>query len=77
MAAIQGKTAHQIFGSPDEMKLKSCMTLFEAVASDEPVFRQVLERFFEGKCDDVTAGLLGDTPTVNVDVRMSQYRGRC
>jgi uncharacterized protein (DUF1810 family) len=72
VAAIQGKTAHQIFGSPDEMKLKSCMTLFEAVARDEPVFRQVLERFFEGKRDEVTAGLLGDTPTVDVDVEMNR-----
>lgn len=63
VAAIQGKTAQQIFDSPDEMKLKSCMTLFEAVAPYEPVFRQVLDRFFEGKPDLVTSGLLGNTPT--------------
>ncbi|MBC7605003.1 MAG: DUF1810 family protein [Ramlibacter sp.] len=63
VAALQGKTAHEVLGSPDDMKLKSCMTLFEAVAPDEPVFRQVLERYFEGERDEVAIGLLGGTTT--------------
>lgn len=40
--------AHAIFHSPDDLKFRSCMTLFAAVAPEEPVFGQALERFFEG-----------------------------
>jgi uncharacterized protein (DUF1810 family) len=50
--AVEGKTAHEIFGSPDDMKLRSCMTLFAAVVEDEPIFGQVLTRFFNGQPDD-------------------------
>ena len=57
--AVQGKTAHDIFGSPDDMKLRSCMTLFEMVASDEPAFQRVLTKYSDGKRDDFTVGLLG------------------
>jgi len=57
--AVQGKTAHDIFGSPDDVKLRSSMTLFEAVAPDEPAFGQVLERYFEGERDGETLRLLG------------------
>lgn len=52
-------TAHDIFGSPDDLKLRSCMTLFEAAAPEEPIFAQVLERFYDGKRDDATLRLLG------------------
>ena len=45
------QSAHEIFGSPDDLKLRSCMTLFAEVAEEEPVFNQVLERFFDGKPD--------------------------
>ena len=37
LATRRDKTAHDIFGSPDDLKLRSCMTLFDAVAPDEPV----------------------------------------
>lgn len=57
--AVQGETAHDIFGSPDDLKLRSCMTLFDVVASDEPIFSRVLTKYFDGKRDDVTVGLLG------------------
>lgn len=57
--AVQGRTAHDIFGSPDDLKLRSCMTLFDVVASDEPIFSRVLTKYFDGKRDDVTVGLLG------------------
>src|SRR5690606_16550261 len=36
---VDGKTAHQIFGSPDDLKFRSCMTLFAAVCPDDPLFR--------------------------------------
>ena len=51
-------TAHEIFGSPDDLKFKSCLTLFTQVAPDEPVFKQALARFFGGKLDDSTLKLL-------------------
>jgi uncharacterized protein (DUF1810 family) len=55
---VQGRSAHQIFGSPDDLKLCSCMTLFEAAAPVEPVFEQVLERYFDGVRDHATLALL-------------------
>ncbi|MGZ5215824.1 MAG: DUF1810 domain-containing protein [Caldimonas sp.] len=56
--ATQGKTAHDIFGSPDDLKLRSCMTLFGAVAPEEPAFRDVLARFYGGEPDPATLVLL-------------------
>ena len=47
-------TAHAIFGSPDDLKLCSCMTLFEAAAGGEPVFAAVLEAFYAGRRDPLT-----------------------
>ena len=52
------KTAHEIFGSPDDMKLKSSMTLFSLVPGADPVFQEVLDVFFEGKKDPKTLELL-------------------
>lgn len=56
--AVEGRSAHQIFGSPDDLKLRSCMTLFEAAAPSEPVFAQVLERFYAGDRDPLTLAAL-------------------
>lgn len=56
--ALHGKTAHEIFGSPDDLKLRSCMTLFEAVAPDEPVFAEVLARYFGASRDELTLAQL-------------------
>lgn len=52
--AVEDKSAHDIFGSPDDLKLRSCMTLFEAVAPEEPAFAQVLERYYQGQRDPAT-----------------------
>lgn len=52
-------TAHDILGSPDDLKLRSCMTLFAQVAPEEPVFQQVLARFYGGLPDESTLKLLG------------------
>jgi len=59
-ALLQSNTndAYQIFGSPDDVKLKSSMTLFGAVDDEQPVFQQVLDKFFGGKRDDATLRLL-------------------
>lgn len=53
-----GRSAHQIFGSPDDLKLCSCMTLFEQ-AAPHPAFTGVLERFYGGERDSLTLKLLG------------------
>lgn len=52
--AHRGRSAHAIFGSPDDLKLCSCMTLFEAAVPEEPVFAAVLDAFFEGLRDPLT-----------------------
>jgi len=56
--AVKGKTANDIFGSPDDIKLRSCMTLFDTVVRDEEVFARVLDRFFNGERDPETLRLL-------------------
>lgn len=56
--AAGGKTVHEIFGSPDDLKFRSCMTLFARVAPEEPVFSQALELFFGGQQDQMTLNLL-------------------
>jgi uncharacterized protein (DUF1810 family) len=56
--AAGDKTAHEIFGSPDDLKFRSCMTLFSHVAPNEPVFSQALQRFFSAQPDDLTRALL-------------------
>ena len=52
------KTAYDIFGSPDDMKLRSSMTLFCSVGSTLPIFQQVLDMFFDGKKDEKTLQLI-------------------
>lgn len=58
---IVGRQALAIFGSPDELKMRSCATLFASV-SDDPVFDQLLEKYFNGQQDTETLRLLHDTP---------------
>jgi uncharacterized protein (DUF1810 family) len=50
---IVGRSALEIFGSPDDMKLRSCATLFAAVSDDE-VFEQLLQKYFNGQADKET-----------------------
>lgn len=50
----RNKTAHEIFGSPDDMKLRSCMTLFALAAPGERVFTEVLDTFYPGSPDPRT-----------------------
>jgi uncharacterized protein (DUF1810 family) len=56
-----GRTIHQIFGSPDDLKFHSCMTLFAAAAAADAdsVFRQALGKYFSGERDALTIPLLG------------------
>ena len=55
---IKGKMAYQIFGSPDDSKLKSCMTLFNEVKNTNEVFGMVLSNYFEGKKHSKTLRLI-------------------
>ena len=57
--ATSGETADQVFGSLDAMKVRSSMTLFRRAAPDEPLFEEVLQRFYGGVPDPITDTLLG------------------
>jgi len=57
--ATEGRTAREIFGSIDSMKLRSSMTLFHRAAPHEPVFAQVLDRYYGGLADEATDTRLG------------------
>jgi uncharacterized protein (DUF1810 family) len=55
----RGRTAHHIFGSPDDLKFRSSMTLFyEASDHTIPRFRIALERYFDGEADSRTLKLI-------------------
>lgn len=55
---LNNNNATSIFGYPDDLKLKSCMTLFLEISPEIEVFDKVLEKFFSGKKDDKTLELL-------------------
>jgi uncharacterized protein (DUF1810 family) len=57
--AISGRNAHAIFGSPDDLKFRSSMTLFSGVAPEEPIFKEAIEKYYGGKPDPRTIALLG------------------
>jgi len=52
---IDARTAEEVLGTVDALKLRSSMTLFARAAHDEPLFREVLDRFFAGDPDEETA----------------------
>jgi uncharacterized protein (DUF1810 family) len=60
LLALQGRTAHDVFGSPDDLKLRSCATLFAHVSPPGSVFHRVLERHFDGQPDPRTLDLIAD-----------------
>ncbi|MGI6536322.1 MAG: DUF1810 domain-containing protein [Eggerthellaceae bacterium] len=58
LLALRESDPHRIFGSPDDLKLCSCMTLFETADAQQPVFRRVLEKYYNGRRDDKTLHIL-------------------
>lgn len=56
---LKSDNANRIFGSPDDLKLKSSMTLFAALANTNAVFDTVLQKFFNGEKDNQTLRLIG------------------
>ena len=57
---LETNDAHKIFGSPDDLKLRSSMTLFASIDKTDPVFQNVLHKFFNGNKDDKTLQLIGE-----------------
>jgi uncharacterized protein (DUF1810 family) len=55
---IDGRSINEIFGSPDDMKFRSCMTLFDLAAPQEAIFAQALQKYFGGTPDERTLALL-------------------
>jgi uncharacterized protein (DUF1810 family) len=56
--AVKGVTARDIFGSPDDLKLRSSATLFSRVAEPGSVFHRIVERYFDGEPDRRTLDLI-------------------
>ena len=56
--AVEGRSAHDIFGSPDDLKLKSCATLFALVSPDGSAFHRLLDKFYQGSRDEKTVRLV-------------------
>ena len=54
----RGKSAHDIFGTPDDLKFCSSLTLFAEAAPDEVLFYNLLEKYFDGDADEATLELL-------------------
>ncbi len=59
LLALKTSDPYKVFGSPDDMKLKSSMTLFSQAGSGDPIFDKVLEKFFNGEKDRQTLKLIG------------------
>src|SRR5262249_46744467 len=58
VAAIQGSSAEEIFGNPDDRKFRSSMTLFAHATPDNQVFVDALEKYFQREFDPLTLQLL-------------------
>ena len=56
--SVQGRSASEIMGYPDDLKLNSSMTLFALADDSHPEFRQVIDRYFQGQPDGRTLELL-------------------
>jgi uncharacterized protein (DUF1810 family) len=59
---VEGRSALEIFGSPDDVKLKSCATLFACVSPVGSVFDRLLGKYFQGERDGKTLRLIGIAP---------------
>jgi len=55
---VNGRSAEEIFGYPDYLKFRSCMTLFLTAATDDTIFKNALLTYFDGKPDQLTLDIL-------------------
>ena len=60
--AVTGLSAHEIFGSPDDFKYRSSMTLFAHADPAVPAFREALKRYYDGVEDPLTLEFIGGGP---------------
>jgi uncharacterized protein (DUF1810 family) len=51
---VEGRSIEEIFGSPDDMKFRSSMTLFSQISPDDLIFEKALQKYFGGKPDKLT-----------------------
>lgn len=58
LLAQEGKSANQILGSPDDLKLRSSMTLFSSLDKADPVFQAVLTKYYAGEADQRTLSII-------------------
>ena len=63
VVSLEGRSATEIFGSPDDLKLRSCATLFARVSLPGSVFDRLLGKYYQGRRDAKTLQLLGTDPT--------------
>ena len=57
--AVNGRTVGQIFGTPDDLKFRSSLTLFSRAEPESPLFQQALQKYFGGQADSATLAKLG------------------
>ena len=56
--SLENKTAYEVLGKPDNLKIKSSMTLFDSIQNENDLFDSVLEKYFEGnRCRGTISGL--------------------
>lgn len=65
LLTLESNNAYAIMGSPDDKKLQSCMTLFSLAAPEEPVFANVLAKFFHGRKDWRTVSMLSESESTD------------
>ena len=58
LLSLDESDPRRVMGSPDDLKLRSCMTLFQCAAPDQPVFGKVLDKFYGGQPDGRTLEIL-------------------
>ena len=61
VVAVEGRSAREIFGTPDDLKLHSSATLFAHVSEPGSVFHKVIDKYFDGQFDQQTLHLLSDS----------------
>ncbi len=62
---VEGRSAREIFGSPDDLKLRSCVTLFASALPPGSVFEHLLKQYYGGERDAKTLQLLGLAPDLH------------
>ena len=62
LLALTDRSASDVFGYPDDLKLKSSLTLFNEVSDPGSVFQRAIDHYFEGNRDDRTVELLAENP---------------